>query len=29
MQVASAAALAPVDGALFVGTGHSHVVAYD
>ncbi|MDG5819635.1 PQQ-binding-like beta-propeller repeat protein [Natronococcus sp. A-GB7] len=28
VQVASAAALAPVDGELFVGTGHSHVVAY-
>ncbi|ELY58890.1 pyrrolo-quinoline quinone [Natronococcus amylolyticus DSM 10524] len=28
VQVASASALAPVDGELFVGTGHSHVVAY-
>ncbi|MFU8868746.1 PQQ-binding-like beta-propeller repeat protein [Natronococcus sp.] len=28
VQVAGAAMLAPVDGELFVGTGHSHVVAY-
>ncbi|MDG5758530.1 PQQ-binding-like beta-propeller repeat protein [Natronococcus sp. A-GB1] len=28
VQVASVSALAPVDGELFVGTGHSHVVAY-